>query len=294
MCAVNVAKTVSFWISDYKKNENTSGLQDLVEKVTVFARDDSNPNQDPTQALGALGPEVVDLFTQYSEKLAAEGEIAAATKYCGAQDDSSRLLLDRLHRAASNAYDHVQPSFAVTDVRPSSAITGIVPAQPAEGGLPHPWQAHSDPSSGRTYYANADTGETRWDPPPQPVAQPAQAFTRAAPAPQPQTFSPQPTQAFSPQPTTAVPMPVRTAPVQPTPAPAPMPMPITQAPAVPMPTHVRQNSVPNLAPPAPVTSQGFDQPAQSFGAAPPPQQQYSSAGFTAAPGPAPPPAPAPA
>ena len=72
-----------------------------------------------------------------------------------------------------------------------------------------------------------------------------------------------------------------------------MPMPITQAPSVPMPTHVRQNSVPNLAPPAPVTSQGFDQPAQSFGAAPP-QQQYSSAGFTAAPAPAPPPAPAPA
>merc|ERR1719247_1074186 len=179
MCAVNVAKTVSFWISDYKKQENTAGLQDLVEKVTVFARDDSNPNQDPTQALGSLGPEVVDLFTQYSEKLAAEGEIAAATKYCGAQDDASRLLLDRLHRAASNAFDHVQPSFAVTDVRPSSAITGIVPAV-SDGGLPHPWQAHADPSSGRTYYANADTGETRWEPPQPVVAAPAPLRAAAA------------------------------------------------------------------------------------------------------------------
>ena len=204
------------------------------------------------------------------QKLAARARSPLATKYCGRKMIRQGCCWIGCI-ARRRTPDHVQPSFAVTDVR-RRRRSGIVPAQPADGACRTPGRPTAILERW-TYYANADTGETRWDPPPQPVAQPAQAFTRAAPAPapmpfatqpaadpyaqaqpfspQPQTFSPQPTQAFSPQPTTAVPMPVRTAPVQPTPAPAPMPMPITQAPSVPMPTHVRQNSVPNLAPPAP-------------------------------------------
>ena len=51
--------------SDKLGKVDTSALQDLVEKVTVFARDDAGP-ADPTAQLGALGPEVVALFTTYA------------------------------------------------------------------------------------------------------------------------------------------------------------------------------------------------------------------------------------
>ena len=49
-------------------------------------------------------------------------------------------------------------------------IEKIIVKESKEYKVLHPWQAHSDPSSGRTYYANADTGEVSLDPPPQPVA----------------------------------------------------------------------------------------------------------------------------
>ncbi|GMH62940.1 hypothetical protein TrRE_jg5124 [Triparma retinervis] len=44
------------------------------------------------------------------------------------------------------------------------------------------WLAMQDPSSGRTYYANQQTGATTWDPPPMPIP--------AAPVPQPQVMQP--------------------------------------------------------------------------------------------------------
>eukprot|EP00986_Skeletonema_menzelii_P016410 scaffold14541_cov137-Skeletonema_menzelii.AAC.2 len=38
-------------------------------------------------------------------------------------------------------------------------------AQQSSSGLPQGWVALQDPSSGRTYYANQNTGESTWDPP---------------------------------------------------------------------------------------------------------------------------------
>jgi cold shock CspA family protein len=38
-------------------------------------------------------------------------------------------------------------------------------AAPAPGGLPHGWETAQDPSSGKTYFFNRTTNETRWDPP---------------------------------------------------------------------------------------------------------------------------------
>merc|ERR1711920_1212716 len=48
----------------------------------------------------------------------------------------------------------------------------------APGALPPGWETANHPSSGKTYYFNRGTNETRWDPPPQaapvqvPVPQP--------------------------------------------------------------------------------------------------------------------------
>uniref|UniRef100_A0A7S2QVW0 WW domain-containing protein n=1 Tax=Triparma pacifica TaxID=91992 RepID=A0A7S2QVW0_9STRA len=65
-------------------------------------------------------------------------------------------------------------------------------ANPTNPALPPGWIAMQDPSSGRTYYANQQTGATTWDPPPMPMP--------AAPVPQPQVMQPPvPTQ---PNPTT--------------------------------------------------------------------------------------------
>ncbi|KAH8070454.1 hypothetical protein JL721_5228 [Aureococcus anophagefferens] len=268
MCAVNVPKTVKFWIDDFNAASRSLGkvdtlaLQDLVEKVTIFARDESGAC-DPAAQLGALGPEVVGLFTNYAALLASQGEALVAAKYCASRDDDSSLLLDRLHRSAGPAYDGHPPAFAVAAVQPSSVITGVAPpqpqsafaaqqqpgfaAQPQQGfaaqqpaqqpfaqpaaaapaangaALPHPWTAIQDPSSGRTYYANTATGATQWDPP-------------AAPAPAPK---PKPAR----RPAVPVPMPAdaarrrgarRGAPAarapQPQPAPVPMPNPVAQSP----------------------------------------------------------------
>lgn len=60
---------------------------------------------------------------------------------------------------------------------------------PANPGLPPGWLAMQDPGSGRTYYANQQTGQTTWDPPPMPMP--------AAPIPEPQVIQP-PVQATTP------------------------------------------------------------------------------------------------
>ena len=88
-CAPSTSPRLSVLDLRLQKNENTMAYRPS-GKVTVFARDDSNPNQDPTQALGSLGPR--SWTCSPSEKLAAEGEIAAAFKYCGAQDDASVVV----------------------------------------------------------------------------------------------------------------------------------------------------------------------------------------------------------
>lgn len=37
---------------------------------------------------------------------------------------------------------------------------------PPPSGMPAGWTAALDPASGRTYYVNAATGASQWDPPP--------------------------------------------------------------------------------------------------------------------------------
>ena len=328
MCAVNVPKTVAFWVDTFRAASqklgkvDTVALQDLVEKVTIFARDESG-KCDPSAQLAALGPEIVDLFTNYAGLLASQGQSLVAAKYCGQADDNAARLLDRLYRSSGPHYDHAPPPFPVAQIHPSSAITGVVPAgyapteeaphgavaaaattngaahhagagfdqqpafqptataaaqQPAfqpqhhqplaapQGGvpqtngaaLPYPWKAIQDPSSGRTYYANTESGATQWEPPAAPAAAP-KPKPKPAPAPAP----------------VPVPMPART---QPAPVPAAAaPQPVAHAPQ-PNPPQPATFAPRANNPPQPV-------PQPNLMPAPVPQPQ---------PAPAPPPAPAPA
>ncbi len=53
---------------------------------------------------------------------------------------------------------------ATTGTTKRTKTTSIAPRQSSEPrGIPEPWVAHVDPSSGRTYFHNPETNETAWD-----------------------------------------------------------------------------------------------------------------------------------
>ena len=54
-------------------------------------------------------------------------------------------------------------SHADPDMEPFPEITRSTSIQ---GALPPGWEERFDPASGRTYYVNAATGASQWEPPP--------------------------------------------------------------------------------------------------------------------------------
>lgn len=206
MCAVNVPKTIEFWINDFRSASDKLGktdvdaLEELIERVAVFARDDNNA-AGPLN-LSALGPEITQLFAEYAGLLASQGQLEIAARYCAPTTPPSAFLLDRLHVAAgspvankpfpvtpiinaasqpthSAAYaqqsrQHHQPAAKkmlqqpkqAMQPQPSPFVQRQVEQQQqpsAEPQLPPPWISAVDPSSGRTYYANPQTGITQWE-----------------------------------------------------------------------------------------------------------------------------------
>ena len=66
MCAVNVPKTVSFWVDEFGQTslERPMALHALVERVSIFTQEDQNASSGV--------PSIRDLFTEYGALLASQ------------------------------------------------------------------------------------------------------------------------------------------------------------------------------------------------------------------------------
>eukprot|EP00633_Aureoumbra_lagunensis_P002734 CAMPEP_0197289396 /NCGR_PEP_ID=MMETSP0890-20130614/6643_1 /TAXON_ID=44058 ORGANISM="Aureoumbra lagunensis, Strain CCMP1510" /NCGR_SAMPLE_ID=MMETSP0890 /ASSEMBLY_ACC=CAM_ASM_000533 /LENGTH=1155 /DNA_ID=CAMNT_0042760781 /DNA_START=116 /DNA_END=3580 /DNA_ORIENTATION=+ len=199
MCAVNLPKTLEFWIKELFKQRSslkndksslkqvdTLSLQELIERITVFTG--RAPNFGGEKDNPALG-KVLDT---YATILANQGELNVAAKYCSGPQ--TQLLLHRLDVAANGFMNASSPiPFQILPIGPSPEITGKQPTPKQEATpnyatsnqqdysitafnqeqtqnyqLPTPWVAVLDQTSNRTYYANPQTGQTQWDPPEMP------------------------------------------------------------------------------------------------------------------------------
>lgn len=241
MCALSLTKAVKHWRTKLEEKNASEGgsmnlqaLHDFVVKVSIFLQASGYSEN--------LAPEDEDLFCLYAEKLAEQGLLVTAAKYCKGESTNGKILRDRLYRSRAShkclaAMGGKAPEFPFTlaDVKqsqgssrahraptrstpkstpkrsygrsnsnpnPTSATnTGYqqvqqqsygqaqeqVAASAVSTALPAGWIELQDPSSGRSYYANQNTGEVSWDKPqaaPAPAAAPMSAPAVAQPSPQ--------------------------------------------------------------------------------------------------------------
>mmetsp|Transcript_26772 Transcript_26772/g.73660 ORF Transcript_26772/g.73660 Transcript_26772/m.73660 type:complete len:1029 (-) Transcript_26772:36-3122(-) len=129
MCALNLKKAVKYWRTELAKTNGGKGskmdlnaLHEYVVKVAVYL-----------QAAGSsenLAPEDEHLFSLYAEKLAEQGLLVTAAKYCKGDSTSSKILRDRLYRSRAShkclaAMGGVAPEFpfSLTDVKQNQRAT---------------------------------------------------------------------------------------------------------------------------------------------------------------------------
>ena len=138
---------------------------------------------------GNWGPDVDALFNKYANDLAQQGATSVAAKYIRGNGEEAAALRERIAskersleavRAAARAkeqqeqqakaYKKQQEQQAVAQQQQqqynNNQYSQQQPQQPVPAQLPPGWLAMQDPTSGRTYYANQQTGQTTWDPPP--------------------------------------------------------------------------------------------------------------------------------
>lgn len=207
LCSLSLDKAIKFWRIQLKEEISKHGgmnlmaLHEFVVKVSVFLL-----------AVGAsaqLSEGDAEIFSKYAEKLAEQGLLVTAAKYCVGDSKASKVLRDKLYRSRASqeclaAMGGAPPEFPFTmaDARQSRGVSqqaqqkasttgGITSTgysqeqygerrqqqQPAlepvaSNTLPDGWMELQDPGSGRVYYANQTTGEVTWDRPqgPQTVA----------------------------------------------------------------------------------------------------------------------------
>ena len=101
MCALSLTKAVKHWRTNFEEKNASNGeslnlqaLHDFVMKVSIFL-----------QAAGFsenLSAEDEELFTSYAEKLAEQGLLVTAAKYCRGESTGSKILRDRLYRSRAS------------------------------------------------------------------------------------------------------------------------------------------------------------------------------------------------
>ena len=196
MCALCLDKAVRYWkvqLDSAGGGKDIMALHAFMEKVTTFLQAlDPSVTLSPT-TLG--GSDVMDVFYDYAKVLADQGLLETSARYCRGESQACMELLDRLyHSRASQAVRGIigftPPVFPFlkTEVNVARARTNYgnrnqqqssaQPTTSAPDELPPGWLALQDPSSGMTYYANQNTGETTWDrpSPPAPAPMPQQTY----------------------------------------------------------------------------------------------------------------------
>ncbi|RHZ40734.1 hypothetical protein DYB26_001302 [Aphanomyces astaci] len=99
MCSFNVEKTVTAWVKEAaiesKARDSVLVLQDLIEKVSIFAQASDNPDQE-------LNPQVASQFAAYASLMAGQGRLDIAGRYAKYADVSCAIIRDRIYHAAPN------------------------------------------------------------------------------------------------------------------------------------------------------------------------------------------------
>ncbi|KAF0687464.1 Aste57867_20801 [Aphanomyces stellatus] len=117
MCSFNVDKTVTAWVKESAIEAKTRDpilvLQDLIEKISIFAQASDNPNQE-------LSPEVASQFATYASLMAGQGRLDIAARYAKYSDMSCAIIRDRVYHAAPNPQVRPPPS-PFTDSAPAAA-----------------------------------------------------------------------------------------------------------------------------------------------------------------------------
>eukprot|EP00536_Pseudo-nitzschia_multiseries_P003977 jgi/Psemu1/253120/estExt_Genewise1Plus.C_630102 len=136
MCALSLSKAVKYWRTELAKKNAKKGskmdlnaLHEYAVKVAVFLQASGSSEN--------LAPEDEDLFSFYAEKLAEQGLLVTAAKYCRGDSPSSKILRDRLYRSRAShkclaAMGGVAPEFpfSVADVKQNQRAATATSTQP--------------------------------------------------------------------------------------------------------------------------------------------------------------------
>ena len=120
MCAVNVPKTIGFWVSQLEDSNaklgytDTVALQRFVEKVVVFT--EANPVSD-------LGADCVKFFSEYADMLSSQGRLNVAARYLRDDGPVTAVLRDRLYHAGTKPAGSRPPAFPFEKIVVGSGVS---------------------------------------------------------------------------------------------------------------------------------------------------------------------------